>query len=236
MITDLHSHTFYSNCGRDDPEKLILCMIEKGVQIFGITDHNYGIGYREEEYRSHIRNLAEKYSSQIKILCGIEICTLPNLSPYKNKNFADYDYCLVENLLDDESEMKGDILSYTANYQCPVGIAHTDIFGYIEKRGFDPAVYLNSLADRGMFWELNVNYDTIHNHREHQYVKTFMNSELQQRIVKDSGLFVSVGFDGHRMEDYDVKRVREANDFLETNGINNAVDLIIRFKNSKKSV
>lgn len=234
MITDLHSHTFYSNCGRDDPEKLILRMIEKGVRVLGITDHNYGIGDREEEYRRHIRGLAEKYSSRIKVLCGIEICTLPNLSPDENKSFADYDYCLVENLSYDESEMKGDILTYTAGYGCPVGIAHTDIFGYIEKRGLGPAAYLKSLAARGVFWELNVNYDSIHNYREHEYVKTFIDSEFQQKTVKEAGLFVSVGFDGHRMEDYDVTRVDKANDFLKRSGINNAVDLIIRLSDSKK--
>lgn len=236
MITDLHSHTFYSNCGRDDPEKLILRMIEKGVNVLGITDHNYGIGDREEEYRRHIRALADKYSSKIKVFCGIEICTLPDLSPDKSKDFAGYDYCLIENLSYDESEMKGDILSYTAGYKCPVGIAHTDIFGFIEKRGLDPAAYLKSLAERGIFWELNVNYDSIHNYREHEYVKEFMESEPMQRAVKNAGLYVSVGFDGHRMEDYVVERVSRANDFLEKQGINNAVDLITNFKSKKESL
>lgn len=132
MITDLHSHTFYSDCGRDNPEALILRMIEQGVQVLGITDHNYGIGEREEEYRKTIRSLTEKYSSEIKILCGIEICTLPHLSPDKTKDFGEYDYCLVENLSYDDSEMKKDILSYTSGYKCPVGIAHTDISGLSE--------------------------------------------------------------------------------------------------------
>ena len=234
MITDLHSHTFYSNCGRDDPEALILHMIEKGVRVLGITDHNYGIGDKEEEYRKHIRSLAEKYSSQIKVLCGIEICTLPHLSPEKNKNFAEYDYCLMENLSDDGGEMKKDILSYTSGYKCPVGIAHTDLFGLIRSLGADTDKYLKSLAERGVFWELNVNYDSIHNYREHEYVKTFMNSESQRQAVKNAGLYVSVGFDGHRMEDYDVKRVECANDFLKKYGIKNAVELIANFNKSKK--
>lgn len=234
MITDLHSHTFYSNCGRDDPEALILRMIEQGVQVLGITDHNYGIGGRGEEYRKTIRSLAAKYSSKIKVLCGIEICTLPRLLPDKNNDFAEYDYCLVENLSYDDSEMKRDILSYTSGYKCPVGIAHTDIFGFIEDCGLDADKYLKSLADRGIFWELNVNYDSIHGYREHEYVKTFFNSEAERQAVKRAGLYVSVGFDGHRMEDYDVKRVKDANDFLETHGIKNAVDLITGFNKNKK--
>ncbi len=209
-------------------------MIEKGVRVLGITDHNYGIGDREDEYRKCVRGLAEKYASEIKLFCGVEICTLPHLSPDKSKNFAEYDYCLMENLSDDGGEMKKDILTYVAGYKCPVGIAHTDIFGLISSCGFNADEYLKSLAERGVFWELNVNYDSIHGFREHEYVKTFFNSEIQQEAVKKAGLFVSVGFDGHRMEDYDVQRVKKANDFLEERGINNAADLISRFIKSKK--
>ena len=50
MIVDLHSHTEYSWCGRDNPETLVLKMIEQGVDVLGITDHNYGIGERKREY------------------------------------------------------------------------------------------------------------------------------------------------------------------------------------------
>lgn len=35
MIQDLHSHTYFSACG---------------VEVLGITDHNYGIGDRKREY------------------------------------------------------------------------------------------------------------------------------------------------------------------------------------------
>ena len=41
MTVDLHSHTRYSDCGRDDPEDLVKTAIEAGVEVFGITDHNY---------------------------------------------------------------------------------------------------------------------------------------------------------------------------------------------------
>lgn len=65
-------------------------------------------------------------------------------------------------------------------------------------------------------------------------MKTFFNSETQQQAVKKAGLYVSVGFDGHRMEDYDVKRVKTANDFLETHGIRHAAELIEDFNKNKK--
>ena len=42
MTQDLHSHTYFSACGADDPELLILKAIESGIDVFGISDHNYG--------------------------------------------------------------------------------------------------------------------------------------------------------------------------------------------------
>jgi len=78
---------------------------------------------------------------------------------------------------------------------------------------------------------MNVNYDSIHGYHEHQYVKRFFTDKEQQEIVKDAGLYVSVGFDGHRMEDYLVKRVKDANDFILSEGINHAVTLILNNKN-----
>lgn len=224
MKTDLHSHTFYSNCGQDMPEKLILKMIEKGVEIFGICDHNYGIGDREQEYLKEIRHLQKKYADKIKIFCGIEICTRPGLEPAEGKTFADYDYCLVEDLDNPSSVMNGDIISYTKNFGCPVGIAHTDLFKFISDKNLDCKKYLKELADANIFWELNVNYDSIHRYREHEYLKEFLKNESQQNMVKEAGLCVSIGFDGHRLEEYNVDRVEMANHAIRLAKIKNAVD------------
>ena len=43
MIQDLHSHTYYSFCGIDSPEFLIETAIKGGIEVLGISDHNYGI-------------------------------------------------------------------------------------------------------------------------------------------------------------------------------------------------
>ena len=66
------------------------------------------------------------------------------------------------------------------------------------------------MAERGIFWEMNVSYDSIHNYREHQYVKDFFDSEFLQDMVRRSGMRLSVGFDGHRVEDYLPDRVADA--------------------------
>ena len=226
MKIDLHSHTRYSNCGQDDPEKLIVEMIKNGVEIFGICDHNYGIGDREREYLKEIRSLQKKYADKIKIFCGIEICTRPGLEPVEGKTFSEYDYCLIEDLDNPASVMNGDIINYTKNFGCPVGIAHTDLFKFISDNGWESKKYLKELALAGIFWELNVNYDSIHRYREHQYVQDFFKNTAQQNAVKEAGLFVSIGFDGHRLEEYNANRVETANSSLYLVQIKNAYEIL----------
>ena len=45
MLQELHSHTFYSFCGGDEPEAVVDAAIAGGLDIIGITDHNYGVGF-----------------------------------------------------------------------------------------------------------------------------------------------------------------------------------------------
>ena len=78
-VFDIHSHTYYSDCGRDNPHDLVNTAIKNGISMLGISDHNYGIGRRKPEYIKEIRALAGEYKDRIKILCGMEIATLPHL-------------------------------------------------------------------------------------------------------------------------------------------------------------
>jgi len=219
MIVDLHSHTYFSFCGHDEPETLVLKMIDSGVNVLGINDHNYGIDGREGEYISTIRGLAEKYKDKINILCGIEISTFPDNCPKQTRSFAEYDYCLVEHLDCEWSVMNGDIVYYTKGYSCPVGIAHTDLPAFAKLKGVAVEDYFKHLADNGIFWEMNVNYDSIHGYREHAFVKEFVKSRSLQQAAISTGLRISVGFDGHYMADYNVSRVRDMCDFLNSIGI-----------------
>ena len=47
-----------------------------------------------------------------------------------------------------------------------------------------------------------------------------MNDIEKQKIVKASGLYISIGFDSHRCEDYDGARIHEMYDFLVDNEFN----------------
>ena len=216
MIQDIHSHTYYSDCGRDEPEELIKSAIAGGITHFGICDHNYGIGKRIPQYIEEISGLKAKYRDQITLYCGIEIATINDFrAPDMSVDYSVFDYCLLEHI-DNQNTLAGDLIGFANRLGCPVGIAHTELFDHFAD---DPLGHLTRLSQNGIFWELNVNYDSIHGYREHAYVREFMESPEQQRIVKESGIKLSVGFDGHRVEDYRPERVVRMNRFLQNNNI-----------------
>ncbi len=238
MIQDLHSHTYYSFCGRDDPEKVVSAAIEGGIELLGITDHSHGIGacrpdvFRTVElsdsyyhalrrYFDHMTLIKEKYADRITVLRGIEVCTLNwlNHSMPDREDISYFDYALIEHFDNPDSITGGDLFSYAKRLGCPCGIAHTDMFSFIASRGKDPLEYFKRMAEENIFWEMNVSYDSIHNYRVHKYMTDFFESEEQQEIILRSGVKLSIGFDGHRVEDYLPERVKEYCLKLERLGI-----------------
>lgn len=69
--------------------------------------------------------------------------------------------------------------------------------------------YFTKMAECGIFWEMNVNLDTIHGGHEHPYMLRFFEDREQQEIVRRSGVRLSVGFDGHRLYDYKPERITD---------------------------
>lgn len=223
MIQDLHSHTYYSDCGKDEPRVIIERAVEGGITHFGITDHNYGIGERKKQYFEEISQLKEEYKGRITLFCGIEIATCNDFrAPLPDEDLSYFDYCLLEHI-DNDNTVAADLFEFAKNLGCPVGIAHTDLFEYCRIKGFDPLEFLTKLAENNIFWEMNVNYDSIHGYREHSYVKEFYENSEMLKIVKQSAIKISVGFDGHKVEDYQPQRVAEMNAFLEKEGISRFV-------------
>lgn len=215
MRQDLHSHTRYSNCGRDEPTQVAEAAVRGGIELLGISDHNYGIGDRKAQYLAELNALRARYAGQLRILRGIEIATVPEHFLKQGEDMSAFDYCLVEHLDDPTSMVGRDICEFADELEIPTGLAHTDLFGWMEMLNVKPDTFLKALAAHGVFWEMNVNYDSIHGYREHAYVKRFMESQAQRHMVRDAGLRVSVGFDGHRVEDYLPERVVKMNRFLE---------------------
>ena len=230
MIQDLHSHTYYSFCGHDTPEAIVEAAIAGGIDILGICDHNYGVAlqhrttvFPDQErrarhyqraintYLDHISLIKAKYQDQIRVLCGLEISTLnaPNRDIPDAIDLSRFDYCLIESLGDADSFMD-DLFTFAERCGCAkTGIAHTDLFAYLEKTNQDPYAYLTKMAERNIFWELNVNFDSTHHYRRHQYVLDFFTDPSQQELVRNSGIELSIGFDGHRVEDYRPDIIKE---------------------------
>ena len=243
MTQDLHSHTYYSFCSKDKPEDVVEAAIAGGVELFGITDHAHGVGQGKKEvyaaahdgvtysdygrmlvrYYDHISLLKYKYADKIKILSGIEINTqksIPQAALPSSADVSFFDYCLIEHLDHDDSLTEGDIFSFAKRCGCrATGIAHTDLFSHIARLDADPLDYFKRMADMNIFWEINVSYDSTHRYCEHEYVKRFLSDESQQEIVRRSGARLSVGFDGHRVEEYRPDRVLDACNTLKTLGL-----------------
>ena len=217
-VMDIHSHTRYSRCGRDEPAAIVEAALTAGVELFGISDHNYGIGPRLEEYKAEIAALREAYAGKIRILTGIEIATVPEFSEPEPERFTGFDYCLLEHIDQPESTVGMDVFAYRKRFSGAFGIAHTDLVSMARRNGLDPTAFLRQFAENDVFWEMNVNYDSIHHYRQHEYVLRFLGDETEQDIVRASGIQLSVGFDGHRTEDYLPGRVLEMNSFLQENG------------------
>ena len=245
MIQDLHSHTYYSFCGNDSPEEVIEAAIEANIEMLGINDHNYGIGLGTQQmfkatagqvigayhsnmlrrYYEHISLLKEKYADKIKLLCGIEIATAtqnPHCLLPEGEDVSFFDYSLIEHLNPDTTKTvtNGDLFGYAERLGTKtVGIAHTDMFAFINGINQEPYRYFKKMADNNIFWELNVNYDSIHGYKEHAYVKEFFENEIQQQIIRESGVRLAVGFDGHLLSDYLPQRVVDFCDKVTKLGI-----------------
>lgn len=242
MIQDLHSHSYYSFCGKDSPETIVEAAIAGGIELYGICDHNHGVGLQKNcvrkadcdlpfddyertlvRYFDHINLIREKYADRIRVLRGLEICTARSARRMALPASADvslFDYCLIEQLdAGEDTVTEGDLFSFVERCGTTCGVAHTDLFAHAKALGEDPYRYFRRMAEAGIFWEMNVSYDSIHKYREHPYMLRFFESEEEQAIVRESGVRLSVGFDGHKVEDYRPDRVRTACERITKMGI-----------------
>jgi len=242
MIQDLHSHSYYSFCGADDPEALVEAAIEGGIEVFGITDHNHGVingRYCDlactcnelphvaertlQRYFDHINLIKEKYADKITVKRGIEVSTMPHPRYYlpDDADISYYDYCLLEHVNEDAhiTVTHRDIFAYAKRCGCMTGIAHTDMFDFIRVEKADPYEFFCRMAQENIFWEMNVSLDSIHHYYEHPYMLKFFEDKEQQDIVRRSGVRVSIGFDGHRVSEYKPDRIKNYCHRIEDMGI-----------------
>ncbi|MBQ4439980.1 MAG: histidinol-phosphatase [Kiritimatiellae bacterium] len=95
MRTNYHTHTTWCD-GRDSAEAMVQAAISKGFAVLGFSSH---MSFPENSpwaldpgrglyYVREIRALAEKYRSQIKILCGGEADFIPGVTDPDRSRYA----------------------------------------------------------------------------------------------------------------------------------------------------
>ena len=61
---DLHNHTKFSYDGSNTPEEIIENAIRHGVDVIGITDHQFSIGENLPIYYEYIQHCKIKYADK----------------------------------------------------------------------------------------------------------------------------------------------------------------------------
>ncbi|MCI8521554.1 MAG: PHP domain-containing protein [Clostridia bacterium] len=202
---DLHNHTKFSYDGSNTPEEIIENAINNGIDVIGITDHQFTIGDNLPVYYEYIQHCKIKYADKIKVLCGLEIGTRPAPPQALPKATKLFDYVLFESL-DDTSAMDFyEFLEWRKQFSCKAGLAHTDIFVLGERYGLD---IIKVMRDNNIFWELNTSGNYL-------YYYDFLTNSKKQQIIKESGISVSVGSDTHYIAEYRKKQIRRANELLQ---------------------
>lgn len=202
---DLHNHTIFSYDGSNTPEEIIENAIRCGVDVIGITDHQFTIGDALAEYYEYIQRCKIKYADRIKVLCGLEIGTRPVPPQSLPRATARFDYVLFESLDDMRAMDLYEFLEWQKLFTCKKGLAHTDIFALSRQYGLD---MIKVLKENDIFWELNTSGNYI-------YYYDFLTNEKKQKLIRESGIKMSVGSDTHCLDEYRKKQIRRANELLQ---------------------
>lgn len=209
MIMDLHNHTIFSYDGKNTPEEIIENAIAHGVDVIGITDHQFSIGCRIGEYLSRLEECKRIYKDKIHVLSGLEIGTRPRPDDLLTYDIKGIDYVLFESLDDYRAMDFFEFVSWRHRFECPVGLAHCDIFAMGERYGLDMTEVLRS---ENMFWELNISGN-------YNYYYDFLTNAAKREAVKRSGIGVSIGSDTHSIAEYRPKQLKRANMLAEELGL-----------------
>ncbi len=207
-IIDLHNHSRFSYDGHDSVEELVKNAIEKGIDVIGITDHQFSLGGEMGEYIAEVSYVKEKYKDKIEVLLGLEIGTRPKPSDFPCSLSEKFDYCLFESLDDKRAMDIYEFLDWKRLFKCPCGFAHADIFALCERYGMD---LLKVMKRDNIFWEINFSGN-------YNYYFDFISNKEKQEMVKKSGIKLSVGSDIHWSGELDCVRLQQTNELVRKLG------------------
>ena len=209
MIMDLHNHTTFSYDGSDSPEQIIENAIKNGIDVIGITDHQFSIGSHLSEYKKRLNECKKRYSGYIKVLAGLEIGTRPRPDDFFSSDTDGLDFILFESLDDVRAMDFYDFLVWRNMFKIPVGLAHCDIFAMGERYGLNmPEI----MKKENIFWEINTSGN-------YNYYYDFLTSKQKREAVKKSGIGVSIGSDTHACYEYRKKQLIRANELVGELGL-----------------
>lgn len=209
MVMDLHNHTVFSYDGSNTAEEIIENAIKHNVEVIGITDHQFSIGGSLREYKAKLFECREKYAPYIKVLAGLEIGTRPEPNDLLSCETEGLDYLLFECLDDCRAMDFFEFISWRHRFNCPVGLAHCDIFAMGERYGLD---MFDVLKTEKIFWEINTSGN-------YKYYYDFFTNAKKREAVKSAGIGVSVGSDTHAVYEYRYSQLLSANKTVEELGL-----------------
>ena len=207
-LHDLHNHTKFSYDGSNTPEEIIENALANGIEVVGITDHQFSIKADLGEYMEKINECKKKYSTKIEVLCVLEIGTRPSPNDFLLSYSYLLDYCLFESIDSLAAMDLYEFLEWTRLFSCPKGLAHTDIFALEERYGVD---MLKILKEYGLFWEINTSGN-------YSYYYDFLTNKEKRERVKLSGITMSVGSDTHWTGDFSIKKILSAHKIIDNMG------------------
>ena len=209
-VTDLHNHTIFSYDGSNTPEEIIENAIARGVDVIGISDHQFSIESRLGEYFEYLCCCRRRYEGKIKLLFGLEIGTRPKPNDFLASASEYFDYVLFESLDSPTAMDFYEFMEWQRLFKCRRGLAHTDVFRLSERYGID---VLDEMCRNDIFWELNVSGN-------YPYYYDFLTNPNKREIIRRSGISVSIGSDTHSVEEYRFKQLRRANELVHKLGNN----------------
>lgn len=207
-LVDLHNHTRFSYDGHNTVFEVVENAIKNGVDVIGITDHQFSINGRIKEYIAAVTTAKKVYKEKITILCGLEIGTRPKPHDFPAELSRCLDFCLFESLDDERAMDIYEFFEWRRMFLCPVGLAHTDVFKLCEKYGEN---VLKVFKNDNVFWEINFSGN-------YNYYFDFITNEKKQKIIKESGIKISVGSDLHWIGDFNKNKLIQNNEFARRLG------------------
>lgn len=215
-LIDLHNHTRFSYDGHNTVFEVVENAIENGVDVIGITDHQFSLNGRLKEYIAAVTAAKKVYEGKIRVLCGLEIGTRPKPQDFPAELSRLLDYCLFESLDDDRAMDIYEFFEWRRMFSCPVGLAHTDIFKLCEKYGEN---VLKVFKNDNVFWEINFSGN-------YNYYFDFITNAKKQKMISESGIKISVGSDLHWVGDFSKTKLIQNNELVRRLGNQLALGIV----------